>query len=67
MLTDTDWQEMLTRLAALVSQAQKGYWAKQKERQDQKRDANEALEVSQMSIFNLHSSPVLLCTLTSKS
>ena len=43
MLTDTDWQEMLIRLANFISQAQQGYWAKQKEKGS--RDANEALEV----------------------
>ena len=46
MLTHTDWQDMLTRLAALIAQSQKGYWTRQKENKCQKRDANEALEVS---------------------
>lgn len=59
MLTDTDWPEMLIRLAALISQAQKGYWTRQKERKCKNRDANEALEAS-ISDISLHAVPACL-------
>ena len=53
MLTDTAWEELLTRLGAFIAQAQQGYWKKRKEDKCQTRDASEALEVSPLqTVYN---------------